>query len=450
MMVRISPRSSLLFFFPFTAWCLAAPTLSAGEMRKSPYFLDGLHCEGLEAVETGEDLTLAYPDEVTAIGRKMRLQELCEATFKDSGVKKFQWVTPEDLERVAFILTRSKKFKSVDIRLEKSELQNHVHLIGRFVLHEPKTYTRIKLQQSLERDQESGDRSSTRAEGTLGFRKRGLINPAPFSLGFKYFSSTAEKALPFERISSDGETIGLDTRETLVQSRPDGSYGAITTKFQQVNGIFFGLDLESSKLSRDKHATLNVKVETGTEFQIDPLSPSLTRLSFFYATYSAKPWDEYTSRVSSRSSRSIAFLGFKQDISSRWVKGTASLYRSLTPELHSFGEVDLALPFGRWFDVQHALGMGAEYIRGAILAEHRYGLPDRNVTRGYYEAERPFVVWDKDHVLSLKIGAGSYQAVNGLEKPYSKDNGFAELSLRSQGESFDTSFAFLYGNRRLY
>lgn len=429
---------------------LASQSAKAVEKRQSPYFIDGLHCEGLESLDATQDMDLAYPDEVAEIGRKTRLQDLCESIFADGGVRKFQWVTPNDLERTTFILVHSKRFKSIAFRIEKSELQNHVHLIGRFELLEPRNFYKFSLSQAYDKSKKGDPRLTTKSEGAILINRRGSKNPAPLTFGYKLFVSEADDPLTLNLNAEDKKNTTLRSEELVSVQRPKGQYFALYSKYQQLNGVYAQLLLESSRLSGDSHDTANVRVELGTEFHLDPLSPSITRLSVLYATYTAKGKDFYEGKYTTRNSRSIAFAGFYQDIGLRLIKGHVSIYRSLTPELHIFGNVDVAAPLGRLFATNHALGVAGEYLRGAILPDQRFGLPDRNIVQYYYEAEKPFGTGSVDHLVALRLGAATYQAINSLDRPYSEDQGFAELAWKASDENFETSLALIYGNRRLY
>jgi hypothetical protein len=415
------------------------------ETRRSPYFIDGIHCEGIEELDPGEDLTRSYPDEVADIGIKTRRQVLCESIFAKSGVAKFQWVTPEDLEKLSFILKHSKRFQSADLRIEKSELQNHIHLIGRFTMFEAKHQYRINFKQAFEGNAQDGQRVSSVADAAIHFNKRGVVNPAPFVLGIKYRSSNAKDPLkpnPAKTTLSDNEAIAL--------GREDGRYVAITSKFQQANGLYFGADLETTDMSGDKYATLDGRIEVGTEFQLDPLIPSTTRLNLFYTTYSASGYEFNDSKQNSKSSHSLVFAGFKEDIQSRWVKGYVQMYRSITPELHYFGNADLSVPLGRLWGSTQGFGIASEVVRGSILPEHRFGLPDRSFIQYYYQADQTFAAMNADHKISLRLGVATFDAVNNLSEPYSKDQAYGEILFKTQNASFETNLGFLIGNRRLF
>jgi len=429
---------------------LDAAESSQPESRKSPYFIDGLHCEGLDGLETGDDLTRAYPDEVADMGIKTRHQEQCEWIFEKSGVRKFQWVTPEDLEKLDFILKHSRKFAAAAIRIEKSELQNHIHLIGRFEMFEPKTFYQLRLSQGLERDQTDGDRNTSDVEAKFHFKKRGTINPAPFVLGFKYRSTDAAAPMNHNDLSRNGKGVTFTSEEKIAQSRTDATYGAVTTRFQQANGFFFSFALESSHMSGDSESTLDTHFETGVETQLDPLLPSVTRLSLLYSNYSVEGGEFYASKARGKNYRSIAFAGLAEDIQTRWVKGKIELYRSLTPELHYFLNMDLAAPLLTYASVTHSLGISGGSIRGAVLPEHRFGLPDRTVIQYFYQGEEGFSLTGYDLKVGLKVGLATYKAINNLDTPYSQDQAFAELGLKTKTDDFETTFAFLYGNRRLY
>jgi hypothetical protein len=91
----------------------------------SPYFVDGVHCNGNR---TRKVPGIFIPAEEVEIATKIEAQEECESLASLFGVQKFMWLTPEDLEKFANSLKQSGSFKEVEVSIKKSELKNHIHV----------------------------------------------------------------------------------------------------------------------------------------------------------------------------------------------------------------------------------------------------------------------------------------------------------------------------------
>ncbi|MBI1860428.1 MAG: hypothetical protein HYR96_05880 [Deltaproteobacteria bacterium] len=110
-----------------SAW--AADADKEADTLPSPYFIDGLHCEGLP--QSKRVVTWFASDEEVEIAKRVASQEDCEATLSVYGVSKFSWLTPEDLEKLSDTLKRSHLFKTVEVSIKKSEIKNHIHLFAK-------------------------------------------------------------------------------------------------------------------------------------------------------------------------------------------------------------------------------------------------------------------------------------------------------------------------------
>lgn len=442
---------------------LAATTsshaLASAEVRKSPYFIDGIHCEGLEGLLDDYNLKRQYPDEeVAAVGLKTIRQSHCEGIFKEYGIEKFQWVTPEDLEKLSFTLKRSNKFRSADIRIEKSDLQNHVHLIGVFTAFDPKTRYSLDFSSGLENDKSAGSRTTTKAEGSVSFNQRGLNNPAPYVLGVKYFNSTAGRPLNAEELRPNDQDVAMTDNEKAAQGRQNGYYGGAKLRINfPYSSLYRGIytygevGLGTSRLTGDERSTSNITYELGTAYQYDPLIPTVTRFSLLYADYSATASEVYyTDKTKNSKAKSLVFAGFAQDMQTQQISGKLRFYRSLTTDMHYFGDFDLMFRLGEYAEMNHGLGFAETVIKGAVLPEHRFGLPDRQEFQLYYRADYNLAAFGAKNKAWLKVGVASYQAHNDLENSYSREQGFGELGLKTQTEDFDLGLSFIYGDRRLY
>ncbi|TWW08457.1 hypothetical protein E3A20_24150 [Planctomyces bekefii] len=447
----------------FLLLAISAPStyaLANSEGHKSPYFIDGIHCEGIEGLIDEDKLKQGYPDdEVASIGIKSARQNYCETIFREYGVEKFQWATPEDIEKLSFGLRRGSKFQSVEIRLEKSELQNHVHLIGKFKPYAPAHHYAIDVATAVEADANSGSRTTTRGRATWDFNRRGEKNRAPYVFSLNYFKSTARDPLSPEDLSPENEIpVTMTPAEELSQARPDGFWGAAHLRLNLPNlssqrlNPYMVVGVVESKLKGDQRSTSDTRIEFGEEFQFDPLIPTATRLSLLYSTYEASGAEIYGTEDDARrsKSKSIVFAGISQDIHNKFFTGSLDYYRSLTRELRYFGQFDFLFTVSETASIKHGLGIAENIVRGAILAEHRFGLPDRTEMQFYYRAEMPLSLLGPKGLVSAKVGAGSYDANNDLENPYRRENTFGELGLKTEVEGVDIGLAFLYGNRRLY
>ena len=440
---------------------MAKVALAGAEDRKSPYFIDGIHCEGLERLWNEDALKKNYPDDdMAAVAIQTLQQDRCEALFKNYGVEKFQWVTPADLEKLSFTLKRSNKFRAVDIRIEKSELQNHVHLIGRLTPYEPRNHYSLELSNSLEKGGAAGDRNTTAVAGAIAFNQHGPSNPAPFVLSFSAANSTAKAPLGAGDLRRNDKEVTMTDEEKLAQNRPSGSsYSAdLRINFPSVIGyrdLFFFMDFAAtgSRLSGDEERTTSPRTELGVQMQNDPLVQNFTQLSIFYTTYAAtgsEIFSETSDKTHNSPKKSMAFAGFSQTYASKILDGHLRFYRSLTDDMHYFADFDARFQIGEWLDITHSLGVDAFYVRGAVLPEHRLGLPDRQEGRVYYRADRSFHAFGAENKLWLKLGSASYTADNQLDNRYNRDGLFAQLGVKRQTGDFDLGLSLLYGDRRLY
>lgn len=431
------------------------------EARKSPYFIDGVHCEGIELLVPEESLKRKYEDEeIAAVGLKTLRQNVCEAIFKEYGIEKFQWVTQEDLERLSFTLKRSNKFRSVDIRLEKSDLQSHVHLFGLFKLYEPKTHYSLDISNGLEGTQaEGGSRATVKGEGLISFGQRGPNDAAAFALGVKYFNSTASRPLNAEEMRVDNKEVTMTENERIAQGRQNGTYGAVNWRFPLLSSspmgggsqVFMAFGLATSRLAGDSNATFDSSQEVGVSFQSDPLLPSTSTISLLHSSISATRSDINSSDEAKRGSESgFVFAGIKSDHELKKVTMHISFYRALTSEMHYFGDYRGVVHFAEFAGINHGLGADAMVVRGAILPEHRFGLPDRQDLEVFYRGNHNFAAFGADNSAWLKVGSALYLADNKLENPYGRGQFFGELGLKTKTEDFDLGLSFLYGDRRLF
>ncbi len=112
----------ILFFF-FSIYS----ALADERIYSSPYFIDGLHCQGL-AEHVGWE-TLFISQEEAEAQRQLEAQEDCTELFKVFGLEKYTWMSPEELERVSAQVSQSVYFQEAQLSIKKSDLKNHIHIL---------------------------------------------------------------------------------------------------------------------------------------------------------------------------------------------------------------------------------------------------------------------------------------------------------------------------------
>lgn len=433
----------------------------AEEPLKSPYFIDAVHCDGLEDKDMDARMAEFYVDEeVAKLGVKAQNQTNCEKIFSKFGIQKFNWVTPDDLEKLRFGLIRSGKFKNIAVRIEKSELQNHVHLKVKFEQFEPRNYYSVDLSSGFDKGGATGSRNTSKAEATFRYKQRGAENQPTFSVGLKSMNSSARAPLSSDELRKDNDEIILNEQEALAQAKQNWQFNEVSYTVPLTNGIYhFPIDmkvgLNLSRLSQDEVNNSNFNVDFSSAYQPDVFIPVKFRFSLFYSTYLASGSERIVKAKKDEKradkSRQIVFAGLTEDIKSKYVSLHLTFNRSLTSELHYFYDYDLRFRLGEMAGLVGSVGAAKNAVYGAILPEHRFGLPNRATTDFYGLVESGFRAFDTDNKVALKGGLRGMASEKEPSKPgYFRLQSFAELGVKTRMDHVDVGLSFIYGNKRLY
>ena len=378
---------------------------------KSPYFIDAIHCEGL------------------------------------------------DLETLEFALKRSQRFESVDISIAKSELPNHVHLTGKFKLFAKRNHYAVNSRVGTYRGANgSGDRHTTDVDARVEFGKRGLHNDAPFVIDVGMSESRASQPLPASALTSHGKPMTLSSNESVVLNRPSSTYAHLDIRFNfptyTTFDPFLQVGIDSSRLSGDAHAAGGSRTEAGVI--IHDLYPwgfqGRTQVSSLVSRYDYLGTDTVSDDPNTPEAKNhyTGFVGLSGVSSNRIFDQDFAVYRSVTKDLHAFGHFRLLWRVGEAGGFKHGLGAAYSAVVGAVLAEHRFGLPDRNESDLYYDLKKQVVLWGGDHEFDAKIGYASYSSLANSDRPYYRNTAYGELGWKLHTSDIDVGLALIYGGKRLY
>ena len=433
---------------------------AASSDLKSPYFIDAIHCEGIDELIDSDQLKKTFiSDEVAIVGTRVLRQKQCEAIFQAYHVEKFSWVTPQDLETLEFALKHSQRFEAVDISIAKSELPNHVHLTGKFKLFEKRTHYTVTSRAGLYRGTDgSGDRRTTDFDARVDIGQRGPHNDAPYVVDIGVLDSQAPRPLPVSALKAGTKPITLSPNETVALNRPSSTYGHADLRFNlptyTTYDAFFQVGIDRSHLSGDAGAASGHRMEVGVVTH--DLSPwgfnGRTQISYLQSQYYFLGTDFVSNdpQTPRAKSQDMGFIGLSGVGSSRQFDQDFAVYRSTTKDLHAFGHINLLFRFGEAWGFKHALGLHDDLVIGAVLPEHRFGLPDRNATEVYYDLKKPMLLWGGEHEFDAKIGLASYSSRADSDVSYVRNSGYGELGWKLHTRDIDVGLAFLYGGSRLY
>jgi hypothetical protein len=436
---------------------------STGVDHKSPFFVDGILCEGLEGEDFNQDsLRRNFDDgdkEIADLAVKNLEQSVCDTIFSKLGVEKFQWVSSQTIEQLSFNLKKSGKFEQVDIRLEKSELQNHVYIIGKFKAFEPQKFYQGKFSTEFYRAGESGsDRTVTNLDLKMEIQKQGRENIAPYVIGVKTMQSIAKTPLSLSDWDKIDENKEIDPLLSRHLDRHNGKYTAWSIRLNpkglaQKTGIFYAMEFSNSQLKSDEMDATGSKFELGWQLvTFDPMyQHRKLELSVFQASFRENGLEIVKEDQNVKASKNLLFVGFTDEWdSSKWINYKIKAYRAMTKDNHYFYNMDYKFTLGELLGVRNRLGFGFDGVKGAVLPEHRFGFSDREEGNFYYQGDNAFTAFSALNKVYFKVGKRWYGTESNNFSPISRDTNYAELGIDTTTKNMDIGLAFTYGGRRVY
>jgi hypothetical protein len=138
----------------------------------------------------------------------------------------------------------------------------------------------------------------------------------------------------------------------------------------------------------------------------------------------------------------VTFAGIRHNLETPIVSLSFEAYRAFLTDLSAFGTWDFQFQFAENGSQFHSFGLDGEIVRGSILPEHRFGLPDRRDDRIYYqftESETQF--FEIDSEVNARAGMHTYQALGGGNRRYSEAFPFVEVEVTAYRGQMDLNLA---------
>jgi REP element-mobilizing transposase RayT len=243
--INLNPKNLLLsaLFIGQPIW--AQDVLKGEELLSSPYFVDGVHCEGFSFEK---ESYWPYKEEDAAIMKKAQFEGACIGFFASYGIKLFQWYTPENLQNLTNLMRKTEEFNAVDVSIKKSELPNHIHLFVKFAPDQTN-----KKHLSFETRSYAGNKKEKpRQTNKLAFEWTNNKNYpiATNTYGFKNLRSTAANLI-------DMKEAEIEKMPTEILAQPNYFANDLYADFKFPygrggHGVHFGFHLLTNNINTSK------------------------------------------------------------------------------------------------------------------------------------------------------------------------------------------------------
>lgn len=431
---------------------LSNPTFAlASQELKSPYFIDGVQCEGLGE---GDVPKFFLPEDAVEPAKKAAAQQKCETTFKFFGVEKFAWLNQSDLEELSVKMNNSGYFKHVDISIRKSELKNHVYLHGKFDLLPNYNFTVEDSFKYYQKDQKkSASRTANVFRGEVASRSHSPVGNLAF--GFVAEQSMAKDPISFVDSTdpSDPKLNASDEKSlTDKNSRDNEIYLKVNRKFARyfemnTNVHFYDFFLRQQK---DGKYRANTSVEMGLLYsdQIPyvgtaHIGPKVLAVAQYALT-------EDSNKVRDRwlflPGVTVDYL-YGSEFDS-YIAVKADYFHS-SVENHTIFDLDITLAksFSSLYNTVVGLDILQRSIKNPVLPADDFFLPDRNWQYAGLNVAKSFRTSGGVHKVALKVGEESIHSSNGA---YNKGSAAYGISYKTVTDNYTVDLNATYYPQRVY
>lgn len=428
---------------------------------QSPYFIDGIHCDGLQYSHTTLEKNLAGSKD-KKFGLKVFNQSQCENVFSHFGIEKLTWITPQDIELLTFKMNKSEIFDNVTLSLKKSELKNHVHLFGKFESSKGSSHSfKTGVEVSDGGDKQEGPRVNRKL--SYLYQDKSAMDSTNFEIGFKANQISAPDSINyFGKTTADDDPIILTERDSQ----------SLDKRSSQLTDLYV-------VIPRLKANGRTEKIEVHLISQLPELYEVSgdIELSFNQINYSNEwdlfiPWaieDKNTigidllyatvrDREDPSESDSVAYVGLKQtfipsnNIGFK-VQGFLNFYTSLGADSNSgFFDTKVIFQFGDIYGKgYHGLGVNNTTVKNALLPIHDFYFDNFAETDLYYRVYLESISSTVKHSTTMDFGLTSLTNDRKKEsETYLESSPYVSVEYIHETDNLELGFSIKYQSQRTF
>ena len=303
---------------------------------------------------------------------------------------------------------------------------------------------------------ESGGRAWYKLSGTAGFRQPSPSELPLFELHFSGEQSVARAPLSPDVIRLAREDAHIPGPMRTGLSRQSGVYDhlGLRINFSPYKGLkpFVDSSIDMTAITGDEVAGGASRTEVGVAWPHDAVLPGFrTETSILTVNSPAKVTDRFVKDAASdEGDRPMTFAGATTRADFPRTNVLIRFYRSLSTETHLFADESFQFRFHPVGGITPGVGFDTLYVRGAVLPEHRLGLPDRMEDHLFASARRNFRLVGTEAAVTGKLGMAGYTSLAPSQVYFSRRSGFAELDLHTHSDTFEVSMGLMYSPTRRF
>lgn len=420
---------------------------------QSPYFIDGVHCEGLS--EPDDSIYFFLPDDSVSAVKKASLQEKCERVLKFFGLEKYSWMSQDDLESLSVKIKSSGYFKNVDISVKKSELQNHVHLYAKITQLSERHYS-VSNQFSY-----YGPENKDSSSRTVNTFRGEVLNRAddptrPFTIGFVASQSITKKPMNYTDPSDPDDPSLNDAEKEQIKDKNTkylDFYIKNETVFHQNFINKLGVHFYSGHPSKENE-------EPGKKYASMMMSDDL-----LYSTSLLGPYGQahigpsaqlimYSVGKEKNSEDKVAFLPggklsyiYGNEYQNFWKFGAEYYHAVKGDHIRYHFDLSLGKTFSQLLNTQLAFDMSQDYIAYPLLPDENFFLQKRDLISFGIRAGKTFPLAGNLHHVYLRGGIDSIKSPNGA---YGEASSCIGLAYKTTTENYTIDLGAKYYPNRTY
>ncbi len=435
----------LLIFLVSLAALAGEPGFNSTEAPlASPYFVDEMHCSGINTPEISEGWLLSKEEVEPA--RKLTQEEMCERVLHAFGIRKFMWLSPDDLERTATIIRQAGYFQSSELSIRKSELQNHVHVFLKVV---PGEHYLTSINEEFKYFGDNSGIGSNRLYDHLSaeISNRKYSPVSVNSFGFNMMGTTAQTPMnmSYGAFTSD-DAQKMQKRNAYLVDIYWRNQGTVAKNISYE----FDFHLVDDNTYSDDNSRLNMEVNGDLLFhhQVNIIRGSTyigpAFVSTTYTPYQAGPGSK---------SAGVFFPGGK--LGYNYGQEFANNLNFAMAYYHASGDqliYDFDFNLQRHMNFLNSfllVGLKTRSVNVAVMPEDRFPLSASNDSNSYVGLGKVFHEADSNQQVNLLLGTETLGYIDN-EPTYQVSSGYLGLKYKYVGQTWNINLGASYYFQRLY